>query len=59
MIVKLLVIYIIIFVCFLYLLGVNKNKTDKDIEKEDKEQMEYLKNYSCRRRKNDKQSKKK
>ena len=61
MIVKILLIDMFIVAVFMYLviLGASKNKTAEERRLEDKEQMEYLRNYNCRRQKDDKQSKKK
>lgn len=61
MVVKILLIDMFIVAVFMYLviLGASKNKTAEERRLEDKEQMEYLRNYNCRRQKDDKQSKKK
>ena len=61
MIVKILLIIMIIIAVFLYLviLGASKNKTARERELEDIEEMKYLKNYNSRRQKNDRQNKKK
>lgn len=51
MILKILLIDMVIIALFMYLviLGASKSKTFEEIEYEDKEQMEYLKKYNCRR----------
>ncbi len=61
MIFKILLINMFIIAVFMYLvlLGANKCKTAKEIEIEDKEQMEYLKKYNCRRQNNGRKNKKK
>ncbi len=61
MILKILITDMFIIAIFMYLviLGASKCKTAEEIEIEDKEQMEYLKNHNCRRQKDDRQNKKK
>lgn len=59
MILRILLIDMFIIAIFMYLviLGASKCKTAEEIEMEDKEQMEQLKNNcncNCRRQKNDK-----
>ena len=50
MIIRITLIIMIITAFFLYLiiLGASKFKTKQEIDLEDKEQMEYLKNYKSR-----------
>ncbi len=50
MIIRITLIIMIIIAFFLYLiiLGASKFKTKQEIDLEDKEQMEYLKNYKSR-----------
>ncbi len=61
MILKILIIDMFIIAIFMYLvlLGASKCKTAEEIKIEDKEQMEYLKKYNCRRQNNGRKNKKK
>lgn len=58
---KILLIGMFIITLFMYLVivGASKNKTAEEKRLEDKEQIEYFKNYNCRRQKYDNQDKKK
>ena len=55
MIFKILLIDMIIIAVLMYLvlLGANMSKTAEEQELEDREQIEYLKNYNSRRKRNE------
>lgn len=61
MILKILLIDMIIVAIFMFLviLGSNIDKTDRENEIEDKEQMEYLRKYKSSRQKNNRKNSKK